>query len=326
MANFPQFVSPMLTEVTSQPGQGLDAFDVSGWCPIVTVDPKASDGIILVDRKVMESTESDRDLSRSPMGEHKPIHLADPTTVSYETYERASPMDSYAKVKAARAQDPLQYRARIARHLAQVAHQKYYSDVATLFTTAANWNNTSTLAGLTGGSGAKVSVPGTSDLITDLQVAVEAYQNANGQMDPKHCVLNRQVLQYASRTTALRNALPDNVYQREGFKSIVQHIENVTGMTVHVQTAAQNNSLIWTDAIILLPDHNVNSVMMDNGAQIDPCAGVIIHEDFSSFAPGDFYIKEWDRPDGNVVNLACVKSYDVAVVDADAAYLLTDCI
>ena len=325
MANFPQFYEPLLTQLTSQPAQGFDAFDVGGWCPIVSVDPKAHQGIILVDRNVMTSTESDRDLSRSPMGEHKLITLGEPTTVEYQTYERASPMDRYAKVNLERAQDPLQFRARKARHLAQVAKQKFYSDVATLFTTAGNWANTSTIAALTGGSGAKVNVLGTSNLIQDLLVAMEAFQDANGQMDPKHCVLNRRVLQFAARTTALKNAIPDTQYGEQNEQAIVRYIESVTGMSVHVQTAAQNNALIWTDAIMLLPDNNVNAVMMDNGAQIDPCAGAVIHEDFA-FAPGDLYIKEWDRPDGNVVNMACIKSYDVVVVDTNAAYLLTDCL
>lgn len=319
-SNFPQFFNPMLTELTSQPGQGFDAFDVSGFCPIVHVDPKDSRGILLVDRAVLESTESTRDLSRAPGGEHPIINLANPSTVSYECTENASPAQWYDPVDLDRAQDPLQFRERIARNVMQAALQTVYADVASMYTTAGNWTNNAAITAL-GGSGVVLSDLTDGDIITDIQVAVEKYQDANGQMDPKHLVINRRAIQYGTRQAKTRAALPDNTLRREGYLALVSHIESVTGLKVHVQTAARNNALMWGASMILLPEHG-SSLMMDGGARIDPTAGALICEDFS-FAPGDHYIKEWERDDGNRRFIAAVKSYVAKVVDNEAAYLVT---
>lgn len=320
MANFPQFFEPLLTELTSQPGQGLDVFETSGFLPTVRVSPKAHQGILLVDRNVMTSTESNRDLSRSPEGRHPSIQLGEPNTVEYQTSERASPMDSYAKVKLARAQDPLQFRERKARHLVQVAMQKCYRDVVSLLTTAGNWTNNAAITAI-GGSGKVVSDLVDGDILTDIQVAIELYQAANGQMDPAHLVINRKALQYGSRQANTRARLSNDSLRQIGSTAVKDLIESICNIEVHVQTAAQNNALMWGASMILLPSVG-QSIMNDNGAQIDPSAAALIHEDFD-FAPGDFFVKEWERDDGNVVNMAAVKSYDTVVCDNKAAYLVT---
>ena len=286
--NYPKFVSPVLTALTSQPAQEFGAFDTSGFCPVIKVAPSAHKGVIVVDRAVMTSAEADRDLSRSPKGDHPKIQVGDPATVDYECAEKASPRDEYAYVDLERAQEPLKFRERIARHLIQVVHQRVYKDVASLYTTAANWTNSSALVAL-GGSGVVLSDLVDGDILTDIQIAIENFQNANGQMDPAHLVLNRKALQYGTRQAKTRAVLRTDAIRAEGYTALVSHIETLTGVKVHVQTAAQNNALMWGASMILLPGGGNDVTMMDNGARIDATAGALIVEDFS-FAPGDLYI------------------------------------
>ena len=156
--------------------------------------------------------------------------------------------------------------------------QTVYADVASLYTTAGNWTNNAAITAL-GGSGVVLSNLTDGDIITDIQVAVEKYQDANGQMDPAHLVINRRAIQYGTRQAKTRAYLPDNILGIEGYNALVKHIESVTGLKVHVQTAARNSALMWGNSMILLPEHG-SSLMMSGGAQLDPTAGALVCEDF----------------------------------------------
>lgn len=257
----------------------------------IRVAPRDRDGKLwLRNRRGFQGQGASVQLKRAEGARYPELQFFAHNTVDYLTEERAAKL-FVDKVTADRSQFPEELEIEGLEILRRTFLDEVERDAKALAFTAANWaaGNTSTLAGVTGGSGVKMGQANAEE-ITDVVTFLDILQDAAGGQRPTAVAMSKSVFRQfrkAVQWVALEATTQQRIYL-PAEKCLDQlrsywDVETIHVLDAMTETAnpgaASSEADIWDDGLIAYFDTPPDVARQAGGARINPRTFALVVED-----------------------------------------------